>query len=204
MLRQKRTISTFIFLFLIMVMMGCGKTNSTTNTDKKMLANYFPMQAGSYWEYEGEGNEYASYKRVVIFTKDNLYQTSFDNGGTVATEIFSVTPEAVNRSYFAGENYNPSNLLEKGFEKTENKYLITPLAVGTKWQDGDTSKEITALDASVDTPAGKFENCIKVQYSSQADAKTFRYYKEGVGLVMEEYIAQDYKIFSRLKKYGTK
>ena len=58
--------------------------------------------------------------------------------------------------------------------------------------------EILSLSETVETPAGKFTNCLKVLETNPVEpgAKEYKYYAPGVGLVQEESL--------RLVKYGDK
>ena len=179
--------------------------NQTTTPPEDMLKDYYPLTVGSYWEYEGTGNEYASFTRKVLFAKGNLAQTSEDNGGTVATRVIEMTDSYVKVVYMQGEDYEPKNLLETGYTANANDILLqAPVKVGTTWAGTNTNKQIIAVDAAVDTPAGKFENCVKVKLPGQNDT-IYQYYKEGVGMVKQEFVTTDNEIItSTLKKYEIK
>ncbi len=187
-----------------------NQTNNQGNNQivippEEMPKDYFPLTVGSYWEYEGSGNEYATFTRKVLFSKDNLAQTTEDNGGTVATRIIETTDTMVKVIYMAGEDYQPKNLLETNFTRNTNDIILqAPLKVGTAWAGNNTNKQIIAVDATVETPAGKFENCIKVKYPGQND-NLYQYFKKGVGMVKQEFITTNNEIISStLKKYEIK
>lgn len=179
--------------------------NQTITPPEELPKDYFPLTVGSYWEYEGSGNEYATFTRKVLYSKDNLAQTTEDNGGTVATRIIETTDTMVKVIYMAGEDYQPKNLLETNFTRNTNDIILqAPLKVGTAWAGNNTNKQIIAVDATVETPAGKFENCIKVKYPGQTDT-LYQYFKKGVGMVKQEFITTNNEtISSTLKKYEIK
>lgn len=179
--------------------------NQTTTPPEEMPKDYYPVTVDSYWEYEGTGNEYASFTRKVLFAKGKLAQTSEDNGGTVATRVIEMTDSYVKVVYMQGEDYEPKNLLETGYTANANDILLqAPVKVGTTWAGTNTNKQIIAVDAAVDTPAGKFENCVKVKLPGQNDT-IYQYYKEGVGMVKQEFVTTDNEIItSTLKKYEIK
>jgi len=181
-----------------------NNSNSITNTPKvDKAADYLPLTKGSTWDYEGEGNEYASFKRAVLFTKGNLAQTSDDNGGTVITRIIETSDNGLKILYFLPEDYQPSNLLETSITaNSQNLMIKNPIQVGTNWIDSDGKKEIAALDAVIDSPLGKFDNCLKIKISSERDTSiVYQYYKKGVGMVKQEFVSGDTTISSTLKKY---
>lgn len=161
--------------------------------------SYFPLVKGTIWEYQGSGNEFASFTREVIFTGGSRAQVREDNGGTVMAVIFEASDDAVTRVFSQGETYDRVNLLDRpATEKTV--ILKAPLQVGTKWKNTGGDREITDTAAVLNTPAGKFENCIKVRISGQ-DSTVYEYFKEGVGMVKREFISGEAKISSTLKKY---
>lgn len=201
---MKRTGMVILLIILGLTLIGgCqgGKPNPDT---AELPAEYFPLTADSYWKYEGEGNEFASFTRQVLFTKDNLAQTTEDNAGTVMTRIYEVKDNAVTNVYLNGEDYDPQNLLEGGFAPNENNIMLqAPLEVDTAWDSNGVNKSIVAVDAVVDTPAGKFDNCIKVEISSSNDTM-YQYFKKGVGMVKQEFISGDFTVASTLKEYEIK
>ena len=214
---MRRISIIFLLILGLSLISGCKTSINNNNpndntkpepnpvvTKAELPADYFPSTAGSYWEYEGAGNEYATFTRKVLFAKGNLAQTSEDNGGTVATRIIETTDSAVKVIYFAGEDYEPKNLLETNFTANSSSIILqAPIKVGTAWADKDGNKSIIAIDAAVDTPAGKFDNCVKVKFAGQNDT-IYQYYKKGIGMVKQEFISGNTTITSTLKKYQIK
>ncbi len=209
---MKRWSRIILIIVSLAIIVGCSNAvqekdsqvqakdpNKVVTTKKP--ADYFPLSKGSYWEYLGEGNEYASFNRKVLFTKGGQAQISEDNGGTVITRIFELTDSDVKLVYFEGETYQAANLLEAGFVANNNTISIkSPIQVGTTWTDKDGVKEIIAVDAQVDTPLGKLDNCIKIKITSSYDV-LYRYYKKDIGMVKQEFISGDTTITSTLKNY---
>lgn len=182
-----------------------GNTQTVPNAAVEVMpGEYYPLTVGSSWEYEGTGNEFASFTRKVLFSKGNLSQTTESNGGTTATSIYKTTDTTVTRVYYAGEDYQPKNLLDTTYSINDNEIVLqSPMKVGTTWPNKNTNKTILALNEVVDTPAGKFEDCVKVKITDNNDT-TYQYYKKGVGLVKQEYISGTTTITSTLKKYEIK
>ncbi|MEL7568091.1 MAG: hypothetical protein AAGU27_24890 [Dehalobacterium sp.] len=214
---------TLIFVIMMVIFItACnqtGKTNPEPEDNKSVLeendsekeisppkdqitpdlSDYFPLSQGSTWQYLGEGNEYASFKREVIFAEGNRGQIKEDNGGTVSAVVFDVTDEAITRVFFQGESYENDNFLNA--EPNDNLVILkAPLQVGTKWETDDSSREIVDLNASLDTPAGNFEKVLKMKITFP-DSTMFEYYKDGVGMIKREYISGDFKVTSTLEKY---
>ncbi len=215
--RSTRSFLVVIIILLSLAAVSCAKqqdsqpkqTNESANVNVKnngsavkssKPGDFFPSASGLSWEYQGEGNEYATFTRKVVFTDGDLAQIREDNGGTVSASVYQITPEAVTRKFFLGEAYDETNYLKN--EPNQNLIIIeSPLEVGTKWNDPNGTKEIVDIKASVDTPVGNFTDCLKIKIPNQGSI-VYEYYKEGIGLVKREFISDGNKITSSLKKYG--
>lgn len=193
---RNNMLSLFLILTICLAVTACSKQ------DTNRPADFFPMTKGSYWEYEGEGIEYASFTREVLFTDTNRAQFREDNGGTVIATVIEATDTAVIRVFSRAEAYGDENFMEK--QANENTIILkAPIQVGTKWEVQDGTKEITAIDATVDTPAGEFNNCVAVT-GHIGESTIVEYYKAGIGLVKREFTSGDTKVTSSLKKYEIK
>jgi len=167
--------------------------------EKKPLSGYFPLSQGNTWQYQGEGNEYASFIREVVFVKGNRAQIKEDNGGTVSASVFEVSEQEITRIFFQGEAYEEKNLLDA--EPNDDLVILkAPLQVGTTWETKDGTREIVDINATVDTPAGRFDQVLKVKIS-HPDSTMYEYFKEGIGMVKKEFISGETKVTSSLEKY---
>lgn len=166
------------------------------------VSRYFPLTRGSTWEYQGEGNEYASFTREVLFVKDNRSQIMENNGGTVMATIFEVTDTAVTRIFSQPETYDRVNLLDR--VSNENVIILkTPLEVGNRWKDPNGERQIVDIKATVNTPSGKVENCVKIKVAGE-NSVVYEYFEEGVGMVMREFISGETRVTSTLKRFEIK
>ncbi|HYE83541.1 MAG TPA: hypothetical protein VEG39_15410 [Clostridia bacterium] len=194
----------FAFVLLLSIsLLGCtGKGNEEPQPQALGLKDFFPLSKGSTWQYLGEGNEYASFKREVLLLEGDRVQIAEDNGGTVSASVFRITEEEITRTFFQGEEYDKTNLL--GEEANDNMVILkTPLEAGTKWEVPEGIREIAETNATVDTPAGKFEDCIKVSIKLQNSTMN-EYYKAGVGMVKREFVSEGMMVTSTLEKYEIK
>ncbi len=163
------------------------------------LHDYFPLGEGSDWQYKGEGNEYASFTREVLFVEGDKAQIREDNGGTVSASVYETTENEIIRIFFQGEEYEETNFLNE--ESNDSLVILKmPLEVGTKWDEPNGTREIVEVDATVDTPAGTFENCIKVEIQGEYST-LFEYFKEGIGMVKREFVSEDATVTSTLESY---
>jgi len=208
-MKTKRIISyTLILVMTIMLLAACtqeteqpGSEKPQEQGEKVSVADYYPLAVGNQWEYEGVGNEYASYTQKVLYSKGNMYQVMIDNGGTISANIYVLNDESLIRIYSEAEVYDEKNVLDEA-GNMEDIIIKAPLEVGTKWERQGNSYEITGTDATVTVPAGTFDNCIviKATYKESGAFSNF-YYCKGVGLVKSEYIDNDFEVLSLLKKY---
>ena len=166
------------------------------------LKEFFPITVGSTWKYLGEGNEYASFERKVLFQEGDRAHFSEDNGGTVSAAVFKITDKEIVRTFFQGEEYSQGNLLAQK-DNDDTVILMSPLKVGTKWKTSKDSREIIETNAVVDTPAGKFKDCIKVSIKSE-NSIMYEYFNAGVGMVKREFVSEGLTVTSTLEKYEIK
>ena len=211
---MKKTLLFTFILLLSVSLLGCANggnppqpAENTPPTEGPQqetvsLKDFFPLSKGSTWKYLGEGNEYASFNRKVLFVEGDRAQTVEDNGGTVSASIFKTTENEIIRTFFQGEESNETNLLD---QKPNDTLVIlkAPLSVGTKWEVQEGVREIVEIDAIVDTPAGKFEGCIKVSIKMQNSTMN-EYFKAGVGMVKREFTSEGMVVTSTLEKYDIK
>lgn len=204
-----------LLLALPIAASGCRRSPAPQNEDDRSsaspaitLESVFPLTVGSTWSYLGEGMEYASFTREVVFARGRRGQLQEDNGGTVIAAVYEITDDAITRVYHSGEAYEVEDLLDR-FTPSESQseqivILRTPLQVGTTWQTHQYgTRTITAIDADVETPAGKFGNCIVVKIEGE-DSTIHEYFKEGIGLVLREFESEGYRVTSTLEEYDIK
>jgi hypothetical protein len=168
--------------------------------------DFFPSTVGSVWSYKGEGNEYASFTRRVLFASGARVQVHESTGGTVLAIVYEISDTAVRRVFRREEAYQPVNLLNE--KATEDVVVLrTPFKVGATWDSGTDRVEITDVNATVNTPAGTFANCLVLKKTSReaADESVVReYYKAGVGLVLREFVSGTTRVTSSLESYDIK
>jgi len=186
-----------IWLALVFFLAGCYSPQA----DVKPGDFYYPFKEGNSWEYEGHGNEYASFTLDCLYTKDNLAQFTEANGGTVITYVVEKTPQAVTRVFKQGEDYFPENLLTKDFKPNQQNIIInSPVKVGTMWKEEGMEGEIVSVTETVTVPAGVFTDCVKVQYTFD-NSVVNHYYKSGIGMIKSEFVSDGYIVTSSLAKY---
>lgn len=205
-MRKSRMITLLLNGLLLTSLMLLGTGCQKEQTESIKAGDYFPRTVGSYWKYKGAGNEYASFSREVVFAGDNRVQLKENNGGTMTDAVYEITDMQVSRVYFIGESYEKKNFLDQ--KGDQNQILLKlPLKQGESWENTDDQREVVSRNVSVDTPAGTFDQCVKIKISPQPAASaavTFEYYKEGVGLVKREFVSGGDTISSTLEDYKIK
>ncbi len=181
-----------------------GETPTPTPTPEAIeddVSTYLPIKVGNYWEYEGEGNEYASFTQEIIYGENGRFQMMNDNGGTVMANVIEVTQDSIVNTYREGEIYDKRNVLNKP-SNLNIIILKRPLAVGNTWVSEENIYEIIKTDETVEVPAGTFDNCIVVRITFKDGNEGFAYYRKDVGLVRSDFVLGEAEIItSRLKAY---
>ncbi|MGB7604595.1 MAG: hypothetical protein WBL93_03870 [Lutisporaceae bacterium] len=175
----------------------------TPTVEERDISLYMPMKVGYIWEYEGEGNEYASYILSVGYEEENRYQLTRDNGGTVIADIYEIREDSIVHVYMSGESYDQTNLLNQQ-NNLEDIVLKLPLEVGNKWVSEENSYEIIDTKATVIVPYGAFNDCVVVRRTYKDGSEEYMNYKEGVGMLQSEFRTGDFSVFSRLKSFSSK
>ncbi len=195
---KKLYIILLILILGALSLTGCPGQKPTDASLSPM--DYFPLPEGALWTYAGEGNEFAAFSRQVVAVEDSLAQVQEDTGGAVGTAIFSSTAEEIVRIFWEGEQSG----LEIGItaEPNDNTIIIkAPIELGQKWNNQGHSREIVGLNEVVETPAGRFENCLKLEIIFP-QSKIYEYYQPGVGLVKREFISEGFTVTSSLAEYS--
>lgn len=195
-------VASILFILLGMLAAGCAKEEPVIpNPDEELGAKaYFPATVGDIWEYEGQGNEYASFYREVVYGEGDLAQFSEDNGGTVTATVYSITEDVITQVFFKGEEYEDTNFLAEE-PNADMVILKAPLSEGTQWNTENGSRKIVDLDATVDTPAGQFLSCIQVEVE-EGDSTLYEYFAPEVGMVKREFIMGEEKVTSSLSDFS--
>ncbi len=167
-------------------------TTPTPATKEKLsIQDYYPVEANTQYQYDGEGNEFAAYTRYIEFIDENTgrVQTRTQNGGTESVRVLEVKDGALSVVYTVNECYYRANFLTMTQELPEI-LLMEPLQKGTAWTLPDGRKRvISSIDASIVTPYGNFQ-ALEVT-TEEENAITKDYYAAGVGLVESLYESKD-------------
>lgn len=163
--------------------------------------DYYPLEPDTEYIYEGEGNEYASYRRTVDFIDQERkrIQTRTENGGTVTVRVLELKDGTLSVVYLANESYYRENFLDGDSPEAADILLKEPFSKGTTWTLSDgSSRTITAEAVPVTTPYGNFE-ALEVT-TENSDSTTLDYYAAGVGLVKTVFRSEGMEVSSTLSE----
>lgn len=163
------------------------------------LEDYFPLEADTEYIYEGEGNEFASYRRFIdyIDVENKKLQTRTNNGGTETVRVLQIKDGTLSVIYLENESYNRVDFMDKEAGTDAEVLLMEPLTKGTQWILSDGRKRsISEENVTVDTPYGSFE-ALEVVTESE-DSTTKDYYAVGVGLVKSLFLSEGMEVSSTL------
>lgn len=173
-----------------------------SQVETKAPGDYFPATVGSTWTFAGHGNEYAAFTREVLYARGDKVQLQENNGGTISASVYQISDQAITRVFFQGEEYDEQDRLDA--EPNESMVILkAPLQAGTTWETGAETRQIVRTDAEVETPAGKFTDCIEVEITGEYSQRR-EYFKEGVGLVKREFTSEGTQVISSLESYAIK
>ncbi len=211
---KKLSISLIILMLINILLVSCTDQNNaaappkdtpgTVNQTEEAISEYFPLEVGNRWSYEGYGNEFASYTQQVVYKKDNKYQTMSDNGGTTIVNVIKVESDKIINIFRLGEAYEDKNFLDEP-SNLHIELLRLPIAVGNSWVSEENTYEIVKTDETLIVPYGKLDNCVVVKTSFRDGTIGYSYYKKGIGLVQSDFIISDTDVISsKLKEFVIK
>jgi hypothetical protein len=155
------------------------------------IQDYYPVEADSQYQYDGEGNEFAAYIRYIEFIDENTgrVQTRTQTGGTDTVHVLELKDGTLSVVYTVNECYYRKNFLTMTQEEPE-VLLMEPLQAGTAWTLPDGRRRaISSIDTKVVTPYGTFQ-ALEVT-TEEENAVTRDYYAAGVGLVESLYESKE-------------
>jgi hypothetical protein len=175
------------------------KTEDVVEEETLTIEDYFPIEADAEYVYEGEGNEYAAYRRFIdyIDAQNKKLQTRTNNGGTETVRVLQIMDGSLSVIYREDESYYRVNFMNQAVGNDTEVLLMEPLIKGTKWILNDGSKRsITGEKVPVTTPYGSFE---ALEVTTEDESGTMKdYYSVGIGLVKSLYQSEGLEISSEL------
>lgn len=204
-MKSKKILYTITGIFIFLTLVSCNLDNTNDKTSVATLLSYFPLNKSLYYNYRGEGNEYASFTRKIMHVDPPYLQIHDNNGGTIMASVYKVTENQVSRILRQGEYYGNESLINDAQRKVDSEEIIvkTPIQKGISWETNNNRREIVSTKETVIVPAGTFYDVIKIKIESIDNNYTgYEYFAPNVGLIKQEHIGEGYQIKSELKSYG--
>lgn len=181
-------------------------TKQPSNENKTLLANYFPIKKGSFWEYKGVKREQTNGK---IETSDIQKRVEVNEILTdTEADMLTITNDGQTEKWIV-----KNNTIDFDPDEPQEKFVLSfPLYVGQKWgdeyqlrnrNDGYYVWEVEQK-LSQEILGKKYNDCFRIAYKTLPDTgyKIFCY---GIGIVEEGYkhngtiIEEIYKITAFLQ-----
>lgn len=184
-------------------------TQISSPAGQRSAAEYFPMAVGDKWDLSNGGLEDVGYSEQVLFGSGTYYQNKLEVPGMswdvvvyeVAADkvaiIYSAMKSGVSASFTTVDAENTDLIKQPGFTGNDRRVILQgPISVGNAWSDNYQDSLIVSTTESVSTPAGVFNNCVKVKRSSAASEMiSYDYYAPQVGPVKRDYIMAGQEAF---------
>ena len=138
------------------------------------IDEYYPLKEGRSLRYAFDGSERpdpgtAERRTEAVTPGENCLEAVWEETLRNGDEPFVRRFEA---------RRSPEGVFEDG------RWLIrAPLEAGQSWEDGPDRFEIVSVEATVEVPAGRFEDCLHVEYGNEDTGGGSLFYAPGTGLV---------------------
>lgn len=159
-----------------------------------MTNDYFPLAVGRVLEYEAENASGLGAVKIEIIS--------------IEMKGDKMTAQCRRTTKWGNEPENIAKFVvvkdAKEVRSDTGTEFVFPLKLGKKWNRHPNAYVIEALDAEVETPAGRFRDCLKVVYLiAGGDAGSGeRNYAPGVGLVKVVHEDEADPFEHRLKRFA--
>lgn len=208
---------TKILALLLISFLAIGCANQTTKDTPKSepveppkevqldVTDYFPTKVGTFWDYSGEGNEYAAYTQRLLFNQGNYVQMVINSGGTSISEVYELGENEIKIIYQQEEIYGEENLIDEAVRENRLSDIILkePLKKGTGWSSSGGDSEIIEDNAEVVVPMGTFKNCIVVQTKyPESPGVILEFFAPNIGIIKREYKEAEFVVISDLKEFN--
>jgi hypothetical protein len=199
----KGFVLTTVLSLSLLIFGGCGGKDDGDNppaSNALTVQHLFPLEQNVMYEFEGMGNEFATFTIYNEYVDDDSVQQRVDNGGSVTARVYVISDGKVTRTLSKGETYYREDMMDQTDDSAE-VVLMEPIETGTSWQlaDGST-RTITDIAVDVATPAGNYQ-AVEVVTEGESFTNT-DYYAKGVGHVKTVYLSEkdDTEVSSTLKQ----
>ena len=172
--------------------------------------DYAPFLWYKEYYYQGEGNEFATFKVTRTHPKDNKgrYQYVVDSGARVAHVVQVQKEQVVERAYFVidhtnalVDDYRYSPDANDLFGRT---IIPADLGYGTLFYNGYYRKDpfrVVGILQEMEVLGQVYYDVLLVESDHPYDGITQNYYAPKIGLIQTDFISSDGLVSSKLKSF---
>lgn len=160
-------------------------------------ADYFPYAPGMKLEYEGLGNEFASWVITVLAREDGKLEWRKDTGGTTMAEVYRLEPDQVTLVYREGEAYDQEPRLDRP-ANVDQVVLQGPIQPGTAWVADDATHTIVSVTEQVEAVGQKLSDVVVVEATRPTSVMRTYYHKQ-YGMVLTVFESEGAVVETRLR-----
>ena len=161
--------------------------------------DFYPINKSMKYEYEYTSTDFLGTKHVVF---EFVNYSEKDNSVNVNVTIIQGEKSSkmtYNLTLAYDGIYSTNSFLEGPRLEIPNSIYR-----GKAWTKGANKNWISSVQSRIDIPAGHFEDCVRIKTTiGEGDAgSAVRYYSRGIGLLYEEWQAEDKVETLRLMSYS--
>jgi hypothetical protein len=141
----------------LLVMGACDNPSASYTGDipQAGITEYFPVSAGNWWTYE---TTFPSSLVEPISVHDTVFVAGIEGNIAILRG-----PGSYEAEYRITADVVTQIVALNGTLDSSAHVIRTPLSVGAQWQSYHDAHEIVAVDSTVDTPAGIFQDVVVVE-----------------------------------------
>jgi len=160
---------------------------------------YFPINRKITYEYEYTSTDFIGSKRL-LFTIKNYSEKD----ATASVDVTIIKGNKTSKFYFKMQLKHNGIYSSNSFLSGPRLEIPSSIYRGKTWIENGNKNWISSIKARINLPAGKFENCVKIKTKiGNGDAgEASRYYAKGIGLIYEEWEAEDRSDILKLTSYS--
>lgn len=216
----KRKISLMIFIAMLLVGLGSSsiayaeeslETEAEEVTETIDTANYAPGLFYPYYNYEGEGMEFAPFTLTLDYEpdEDGIYQVSRANAGNTVSYVYQLAEEGVIELAYFPNSYEGEDFRyhEDSLDQQTATFFPATLAVGDTFTRGYRQEQeftVTDILSEHEVDDVVYEDILIIETVLPEGEVQRYFYAPQFGEIYSEYIYDDEgsSITTSLSEYG--